>query len=247
MCILRTRSLDMETLPRSVLSKYIGPCWAFFCLFCMFLMSLFCVCTLRTRSLDMETLPRSVLSTYIGPCWAFFCLFCMFLMSLFYVCTLRTRSLDMETLPRIARSEKAMFDTIAATNWSMLKLSSEAVAYVHIYIYKYVYMYIYVCIHVDRGKYAWVEVDWSMLKLSSEAVLCMLMCKLIERTPLPPGGCFLFTMSPDQEPCVRDFMTRCDGRILSWNLLHTALDQGTTQQTNPTGGGVCYMCKCAYT
>jgi len=55
-------------------------------------------------------------------------------MSRLYLCTLRTRSLDMETLPRIARSEKAMFDTIAATNWSMLKLSSEAVSCVHIYI-----------------------------------------------------------------------------------------------------------------
>ena len=49
---------------------------------------------------------------------------------------------------------------------------------------------------------------------------------LIERTPPPRGG-FLFTMFPDQEPCVRDFTTRCDGRISSWNLLHTALDQGT--------------------
>jgi len=43
---------------------------------------------------------------------------------------------------------------------------------------------------------------------------------------LPRGG-FLFTMFPDQEPCVRDFMTRCDRRILSWNLWHMALDQGT--------------------
>ena len=44
---------------------------------------------------------------------------------------------------------------------------------------------------------------------------------------LPPRGGFLFTMFPDQEPCVRDFATRCDRRISSWNLLHTALDQGT--------------------
>jgi len=50
--------------------------------------------------------------------------------------------------------------------------------------------------------------------------------KLIERN-LPPRGGFLFTMFPDPEPCVRDFTTRCDGRISSWNLLHTALDQGT--------------------
>jgi len=33
------------------------------------------------------------------------------------------------------------------------------------------------------------------------------------RNPLPQGG-FLFTMFPDQEPCVRDFTTRCDGGIL---------------------------------
>ena len=38
--------------------------------------------------------------------------------------------------------------------------------------------------------------------------------ELIERTP-PPRGVFLFTMFPDQEPCVRDFTTRCDGRISS--------------------------------
>jgi len=49
---------------------------------------------------------------------------------------------------------------------------------------------------------------------------------LIERTPPPREG-FLFTMFPDQEPCVRDFTTRCDRRISSWNLLHTALHQGT--------------------
>ena len=39
---------------------------------------------------------------------------------------------------------------------------------------------------------------------------------LIER--IPPHrdrGGFLFTMFSDQEPCVRDFMTRCDGRISS--------------------------------
>ena len=53
--------------------------------------------------------------------------------------------------------------------------------------------------------------------------ICM---TLIKRTPPPRGG-FLFTMFPDQEPCVRDFTTRCDRRISSWNFLHTALDQGT--------------------
>jgi len=34
-------------------------------------------------------------------------------------------------------------------------------------------------------------------------------------------------MFPDQEPCVRDFTTRCDRRISLWNLLHTSLDQWT--------------------
>jgi len=43
--------------------------------------------------------------------------------------------------------------------------------------------------------------------------------------PPPPGGVFCGWF-PDQEPCVRDFTTRCDRRISSWNLLHTALDQG---------------------
>jgi len=66
------------------------------------------------------------------------------------------------------------------------------------------------------------------------------MRKLIERNPPPRGG-FLFTMFPDQEPCARDFTTRCDRRISSWNVLHTALDQVITQQRNPPrgGGGSC--------
>ena len=68
---------------------------------------------------------------------------------------------------------------------------------------------------------------------------------LIERN-LPPRGGFLFTMFPDQEPCVRDFTTRCDGRILSSNLLHTALDQGTTQQRNLPGGGGFLRSMCIY-
>ena len=44
-------------------------------------------------------------------------------------------------------------------------------------------------------------------------------------------------MFPDQEPCVKDFTTRCDGCISSWSLLHTALDQGTTPHTKNPGGG----------
>jgi len=40
-----------------------------------------------------------------------------------------------------------------------------------------------------------------------------------ERKKPPPWWGFLFTMFPGQEPCVRDFTTRCDRRI-SW-LVHS--------------------------
>jgi len=63
--------------------------------------------------------------------------------------------------------------------------------------------------------------EWGMSHLRMSRVVNT--NKLIERT----RGGFLFTLFPDQEPCVRDFTTRCDRRISSWNLLHTALDQGT--------------------
>ena len=183
----------------------------------MFLMTLFYVCTLRTRSSDMETLPRIALSKHIGVFCALLRLLCTFLC---LVCICVPCGHDRWTwrpCPGLRAAKKQCLTPLlprtgACWNW--------APRLFHVYIYTYVY------IHVDRDIYAWVEVDWSMLKLSSEAVLCMLMCKLIERKP-PPGGGFLFTMFPDQEPCVRDFTTRCDGRILSWNLLHTALDQGT--------------------
>ena len=46
-----------------------------------------------------------------------------------------------------------------------------------------------------------------------------------DRRKTPPLGGFFVGCFPDQEPCVRDFTTRCDRRISSWNLLHTALDQ----------------------
>ena len=62
---------------------------------------------------------------------------------------------------------------------------------------------------------------------------------LIERSPPPRGG-FLFIMFPDQEPCVRDCTTRCDGRISSWNLLHTTrllIREHSKQKTPPGGGG----------
>jgi len=44
--------------------------------------------------------------------------------------------------------------------------------------------------------------------------VCRVCVTLVERTPPPRGG-FLFTMIPDQEPCVRDFTTRYDRRISS--------------------------------
>jgi len=53
------------------------------------------------------------------------------------------------------------------------------------------------------------------------SVFCVLFCVSFvschvdrQKPPTPRGG-FLFTMFPDQEPCVRDFTTKCDGRISS--------------------------------
>jgi len=100
-----------------------------------------------------------------------------------------------------------------------------------------IYMNIYIYI-VDMCDLACVWLD-SFMQIKSHIITSQVTYynyMLIERNP-PPWGGFLLTMFPDQEPCVRDFTTRCDGRISSWNLLHTALDQGTTQQRNPPGGG----------
>jgi hypothetical protein len=44
-------------------------------------------------------------------------------------------------------------------------------------------------------------------------------------------------MFPHQEPCVRDFMTRCDCCISSWNLLHTAWSGNIVNRKLPRGGG----------
>ena len=41
------------------------------------------------------------------------------------------------------------------------------------------------------------------------------MLRQVDRKKPPPRGGVLFTMFPDLEPCVRDFTTRCDGRISS--------------------------------
>jgi len=53
---------------------------------------------------------------------------------------------------------------------------------------------------------------------------------LTERNP-PPGGGFLFTMFPDQEPCVRDFTTRYYTRVL--------IRENSKKET-PPGGGVSF-------
>jgi len=38
-------------------------------------------------------------------------------------------------------------------------------------------------------------------------------CRHFDRKKPPPRGGVWFTMFPDQEPCVRDFTTRCDGLV----------------------------------
>jgi len=59
--------------------------------------------------------------------------------------------------------------------------------------------------------------------------VCLCVCELIKRTPPSRGG-FLFTMFPDQEPCVRDFTTRCDSRI-SWAETQTTCVPKTMTET----------------
>jgi len=48
---------------------------------------------------------------------------------------------------------------------------------------------------------------------------------------------FLFTMFPDQEPCVRGFKTRCDRRISSWNLYTRLFIREHSKNKPPPGGG----------
>jgi len=66
--------------------------------------------------------------------------------------------------------------------------------------------------------------DHVCIKVSCPCVICTATLTLYfdRKNPLPRWG-FLFTMFPDQEPCVRDFTTRCDRRILSINLYRTPL------------------------
>ena len=63
------------------------------------------------------------------------------------------------------------------------------------------------------------RLSWVLCCSASELISEVLARTLIERNPLPRGG-FLFAIFPDPEPCVRDFTTRCDCRISSWNLIH---------------------------
>jgi len=46
------------------------------------------------------------------------------------------------------------------------------------------------------------------------------------KKPPPPGGGSRYYLPWSRAVC-KYFTTRCNGRISSWNLLHTALDQGT--------------------
>jgi len=66
----------------------------------------------------------------------------------------------------------------------------------------------------------------------------------MERNSPPGPGGFHFTMFPDQEPCVRDFTTRCDRRILSWNLTHGSWSGNIVNRKPPGGGGVLSMKVC---
>jgi len=101
------------------------------------------------------------------------------------------------------------------------------IKYAYIYIYLYIYMYSYdICIHI----YVFIHIHVFCIATAYAYIYVYCIYNIyvyIDRKKPPPRGGFLFTMFPDQEPCVRDFTMRCDRRISSWNLLHTALDQET--------------------
>ena len=86
---------------------------------------------------------------------------------------------------------------------------------------------VFVVAHVDRKKPRdWLDVSLSHVSYSTHQKTRRRVDHVDRKKPPPRGG-FLLTMFPDQEPCVRDFTTKFDRRISSWNLLHTARDQGT--------------------
>jgi len=101
------------------------------------------------------------------------------------------------------------------------------------HIYVHVHTYICSCSHIYMCMFSSCNgLHASCRTWPTSRVLCKRLSKdkdtsLITGNPPPREG-FFVEWFPDQEPCVRDFTTRCDGRISSWNLLHTALDQGTT-------------------
>jgi len=93
------------------------------------------------------------------------------------------------------------------------------------------YAYTVVCIYESRtvvsiyeSCYTWVLCGKRHIGLHNSTIYMRLQS---DRTKLPPQDCVFVAWFPDQEPSVRDLTTRCDRRISSWNLLHTALDQGT--------------------
>jgi len=76
------------------------------------------------------------------------------------------------------------------------------------HIYTYTYKYTHVCTYTCKYTFA-------------PRCVCLAYSHhtLIERNH-PLRGSFLFTMFPDQEPCVRDFTTRCDRRIHTYTHIH---------------------------
>jgi len=103
------------------------------------------------------------------------------------------------------------------------------------HIYRYKCVYICMNLHTHMHMYIYVHMY----------IMCMMRIMLIERNTPPRGG-FLFAMFPDQEPCVRDFTTRCDGRISSWKRLHLVVKSLTygswsgniANRKTPRGEGV---------
>jgi len=73
--------------------------------------------------------------------------------------------------------------------------------YVHMYIYIYLYIYVYIYIYI----YVYVEIFSShsveerilvqVKCVCDDGLLRVFVCKLIERTPPPPGGVFFLLCS----------------------------------------------------
>jgi len=109
-------------------------------------------------------------------------------------------------------------------------------------------------VHVYRRVYVYVNVQiyWKCRR-SHTPLRLGIECVLIERNP-PPGGGFLFTMFSDQEPCVRDFTTRCDRlHLVMKSLTHGSWSGNIVNRKTPRGGWFLsinmymYVCICTYT